>query len=206
MVTITNPDWVPPIEETFDEGKPIRSLQGLMLAGNPVAMGLGKPGAARILGRALMSDPNMVTDGFTIDVSAADTYQLENGAGWDEALSSSFSGDTYQTASESFVTAETLTNYAYTGTLRFKATYKSTGTGRAIYVRLLLNGSVVNSWSANGTSTYTASQDVSIAPEDVVVWQFRAENSTVPVVFGHVGTFADDALYRIGAVAKRSDG
>lgn len=52
-MVIVNPDWVPPIEITFDEGKPIRSEQGLMLAGNPIAAFLGKPGAVRLLLSAL---------------------------------------------------------------------------------------------------------------------------------------------------------
>lgn len=45
---ITDPDYVPPIAITFDEEKPIRSEQGLLLAGNPIAIALGKPGAPRI--------------------------------------------------------------------------------------------------------------------------------------------------------------
>lgn len=45
---IIDPDWVPPIEATFDVEKPIRSDQGLMLAGNPIAFALGKPGAPRL--------------------------------------------------------------------------------------------------------------------------------------------------------------
>jgi hypothetical protein len=45
---IINPDWVPPIEATFTDEKPVRSEQGLMLAGNPIAMAMGKPGAPYI--------------------------------------------------------------------------------------------------------------------------------------------------------------
>lgn len=52
-MTITNPDWVPPIEYTFDTGQAIRSEQGLMLAGNPIAIALGKAGAPRVLLPAL---------------------------------------------------------------------------------------------------------------------------------------------------------
>jgi hypothetical protein len=52
-MTITNPDWVPPIESTFDTGKAIRSEQGLMLAGNPIAIVLGKAGAPRVVDAAL---------------------------------------------------------------------------------------------------------------------------------------------------------
>ena len=47
-MSLINPDWVDPIESTFDEGKPIRQEQGLMMAGNPIAMAAGKPGAPRI--------------------------------------------------------------------------------------------------------------------------------------------------------------
>ena len=47
---IINPDWVPPVESTFDVKKPIRSEQGLMLAGNPIAIAEGKPGAPRVWG------------------------------------------------------------------------------------------------------------------------------------------------------------
>ena len=46
---ITNPDWVPPIEMTFDVKRPIRSEQGLMLAGNPIAIAGGAPGAPIIV-------------------------------------------------------------------------------------------------------------------------------------------------------------
>ena len=45
---ITNPDYVAPDETTFDVEKPIRTEQGLMLAGNPIAIVLGKTGAPRL--------------------------------------------------------------------------------------------------------------------------------------------------------------
>lgn len=50
---IIDPDWVPPIEMTFDIEKPIRSQQGLMMAGNPIAMAAGKPGAPRVQADAM---------------------------------------------------------------------------------------------------------------------------------------------------------
>lgn len=46
-MTLTDPDWIDPIESTFDPGKAVRSDQGVMLAGNPIAIALGKPGAPR---------------------------------------------------------------------------------------------------------------------------------------------------------------
>lgn len=45
MAAITDPDYIPPIEMTFNEGKPITSGQGLQLAGNPIAIVQGKVGA-----------------------------------------------------------------------------------------------------------------------------------------------------------------
>lgn len=44
-MSFTNPAWVDPIEATFDEGKPIRSEQGLMLAGNPISIAQGTSNA-----------------------------------------------------------------------------------------------------------------------------------------------------------------
>lgn len=44
-MAFTNPAWVDPIEATFDEGKPVRSGQGLLLAGNPIAIAQGATGA-----------------------------------------------------------------------------------------------------------------------------------------------------------------
>ena len=52
-MTIITPDWVPPIETTFDVEKPIRAEQGLMLAGNPIAMANGASGAPRVQPQAI---------------------------------------------------------------------------------------------------------------------------------------------------------
>lgn len=62
-MVITNPDYVAPDETTFDVEKPIRSEQGLMLAGNPIAIALGKSGAPRIVDAAL--DTTATTAGNT---------------------------------------------------------------------------------------------------------------------------------------------
>jgi len=56
MAIITDPDWIDPEETTFDVEKPIRSEQGVMLAGNPIAIALGKPGAPQVAGKALDID------------------------------------------------------------------------------------------------------------------------------------------------------
>jgi hypothetical protein len=65
---ITDPDWTAPIEMTFDPNRPIRSNQGNMLAGNPIAMALMKPGSPVIL--ANWHPYNMVTaeDGATGEI------------------------------------------------------------------------------------------------------------------------------------------
>jgi hypothetical protein len=53
MAIITDPDWIDPEETTFDVEKPIRSEQGIMLAGNVIAAFQGKPGAPKLQGKAL---------------------------------------------------------------------------------------------------------------------------------------------------------
>jgi len=52
-MSLINPDWIDPIESTFDLEKPIRQRQGLMMVGNPIAMAAGKPGAPRIQADAM---------------------------------------------------------------------------------------------------------------------------------------------------------
>jgi hypothetical protein len=89
MAIITDPDWIDPEETTFDVGKPIRSEQGVMLAGNPIAIAMGKPGAPRNLPGSLdiylgsvfvgASDPVGLTDLDDIDVIQFHTV-LSSGA------------------------------------------------------------------------------------------------------------------------------
>ena len=75
MAIITDPDWIDPEETTFDVEKPIRSEQGVMLAGNPIAIALGKPGAPKVEGKALDIDIGNLS-GTTAIVGLGDCAKL----------------------------------------------------------------------------------------------------------------------------------
>ncbi len=86
MAIITDPDWIDPEETTFDVEKPIRSEQGIMLAGNPIAIALGKPGAPRIVPGALaIYLGEVATSGSTAaglsDMSGIDVITFISGGG-----------------------------------------------------------------------------------------------------------------------------
>ena len=66
-MSLINPDWIDPIESTFDEGKPIRQEQGLMFAGNVIAALAGKPGAPKVADK-------VVTGSGTTTLSGIDDF------------------------------------------------------------------------------------------------------------------------------------
>ena len=83
-MAFNNPAWIDPIEATFDEGKPIRSEQGLMLAGNPIAIAQGAAGSPKIADKTVLIDSLTTTinnigdfNGFWIEIGG-DTSTFED--------------------------------------------------------------------------------------------------------------------------------
>lgn len=72
-MSFDDPSWIQPIEMTFDEGKPIRSEQGLMLAGNPIACAFGKDNAPIVFSGFHPFDSRFVGDGATGEIYNFDT-------------------------------------------------------------------------------------------------------------------------------------
>lgn len=141
---IVNPDWVPPIETTFDEGKPIRSEQGLMLAGNPIAMAQGKPGAPKI------------QLAFTLDdLVAGDTVR------WREDV-------TKTGATDEAVTAFGI-GFMQEGTVRFTFEHRviGAGVGTTTELRRWRNGVVTAVGTYNNTTSFQSqSEDITIVRGD----------------------------------------
>ena len=82
MAIITDPDWIDPEETTFDVEKPIRSEQGVMLAGNVIAAFQGKPGAPGLNFKAI----EQLAAGDAVRVSYDDEAGVISGAGvWPDA-------------------------------------------------------------------------------------------------------------------------
>lgn len=102
-MSLTDPDWIDPIESTFDPGKAIRSDQGLMMAGNLIALALAKPGAPRIVPAAIdnwLARVELTTATTPVAVTGIDTATMvqcvgsfENGTGDTAGLQMSGSAD-----------------------------------------------------------------------------------------------------------------
>jgi hypothetical protein len=184
---ITDPDWVTPIEITFDEGKPIRAEQGLMLAGNPIAIALGKPGAPRVYGRAAGPRPLQAQllplTGLT--VGAIEVSNLHYAGAFVNITNSTGSGGV-------------ITNVLLSGTVRFAALHS----GFASNSNLNLNKNGVSVASFVGTATnVTRNVDVAIAPGDVFEWVATVGNSTL----SQQRILASDQYTRIGLPIRESD-
>ena len=172
---------------------PLRDRQALE------ALAEGAAGAPRIYGRAVIPDELATSDGVALAVNAADTYALEVGAGYYRSRGS------FITQSTTFQVATDLYIRGYTGTLRFKAQHKDVSTANkgTSDLRILLNGVVVQTWNTGSGSYVVRTQDITVVPGDVVTWETRTTNSASPSDFELIGTYADNAWYRLGALTQR---
>lgn len=113
-----------------------------------------------------------VSDYPALTVSAANTYDISafcGGAGGNTSL-----------ATQAYTAAITYTiPNNISGTARFNASHRSSTSGQTVYLQLLKNGNVVNTWTTSLISAEARTADVLISPGDVIVWQHMAQNSGV---------------------------
>ena len=200
-MVITNPDWIPPIEMTFDVEKPIRSEQGIQLAGNPIAIAEGAAGAPRIVGRAAASKVEVLQVHPFSSLSAGDlTLEPEFFAEYSFS-STSTNSSTYVSAGTCEISA--LAN----GTLRFNASQSSTNS-RSSTIRLLKNGSEVQSWTFSTSSSFAIptfrSVDVAASNGDEFEWQIRAPGTGSLVSISQISVSANDTLVEAPLWIKES--
>ena len=170
-------DWTTIPDASLEPGKPIRSIDGLALRDNPVAIADGAAGAPRILGEAIEVVENLPV----VTVAAADTYTIDLGL-------TRVTGTT-STNSTSFVTAFTITINNYTGVMRFNATHSSIGDFSSSHLEILKNGVVQQSWSTTGSAA--RSRDVAVAPGDIITWRHRSGGSIHTSIVSSVSTSAN---------------
>ena len=183
-------------DEETDPGGPGTSEWAKKCRDNPIAIAEGATGAPRILGAALIPEENVLAEFTPLVVSAADTNQWENGAGFRDVSVLSSSNST------SFVLAQSMTNYGYTGTARVRCKYRSSGPDD-VYIDLRINGVSVYSDSTGITTDRDRSYDATIAPGDLIEWYIRSQIGGTTCIFTQVGIRSDKSLYRLGALATR---
>lgn len=176
---------------SLEPGKPIRSIDGLALRDNPLAIIEGDATAPRIVGKAA----KRLQDYPVLTVSAANTYSIWNGANPVSLLTSTSGG--------SYVVAYRYTIALYTGSIRLKAshTYALDGSGGGVvlgYLALYKNNILVQEYTSNSDAFVQRTNDVSCAPGDVFEWRIKAQFS------GYVTQFRNDSATASNAYTARS--
>lgn len=203
---ITDPDWVPMIEATFDPGKPARSEQAVAFAGNPIAIALGKPGAPRLYGKAAVPRPQQ-SELQPLTMAASDAFPVDN-------LHYSGGFVTIWSSATNFISAGSLTSVLINGSVRLGATVSL----NSLYARILKNGAVIQTFTVslfalphqqgeppNPKIPETISIDVSVVVGDVLEWQVAAISNNATGIFDTHTMRSSEAYLRIGIPIKASD-
>jgi hypothetical protein len=141
-------------------------------AANAVSIAQGAAGFERIVGLAA----KRLADVAVLTVSAADTFSAFNGSGAEPLATT--------TGSTTEVVAYRYTIDKYTGSLRFRTeqaggSYIEYGTVfTTSTLRIFKNGSLISTYTKNGPSSVTRTNDIAIAPGDVIEWRHKTNNSS----------------------------
>jgi hypothetical protein len=160
-------NWTTLPDAALEPGKPIRSIDGLALRDNPVAIAEGAAGAPRIVGFTA----KRLNDYPVLTVSAANTFSALTGI--------TVVTGTTSTTSTSNVVAFTETINLYTGSLRFGFTQQGGSNSNQIQIisEVYKNNILVQSFSATVsagvTGTVVRSVDISVVPNDVIEIRHR---------------------------------
>jgi hypothetical protein len=160
--------WTTLPDASLEPGKPIRSIDGLALRDNPVAITEGATGAPRIVGLSA----KRFADYPVLTVSAADTYSAATGSN-PEPLATT-------TTSFTEVVAYRYTINKYTGSLRFRTNQRG-GTLVGPYgpnnststLRIFKNGTLISTYTKNDSSFVTRTNDIAVVPGDVIEWRHQ---------------------------------
>jgi hypothetical protein len=152
-------DWTNIPNSSIEPGKPIRSIDGIALRENPIAIAEGAPGAPKIDTIALRPP----TAGNTVIFPLQNAEVSTNEVGY---------------------TATTIHNRASSsnhlgvvvlvpGVIRCTVDHRLSVFGSEARVRVLLNGSQVQEWINASTTFQSRSVDVTVNIGDVVIFQQR---------------------------------
>lgn len=173
---------------SLEPGKPIRSIDGLALRDNPLAIIEGDATAPRIVGKAIKRFQDMPV----LTVSAANTYDAQIGSNPQSFLNG--------TSSLVNVVAYRYTIEKYTGSVRFKASQSGVG-----YLSIYKNNVLIIQYGWDYYYFTERTNDVSISPGDVIEWRIRIPNYSSEMSFQNGGVFATNAYIPRTAYVSQLD-
>ena len=188
-------DWTNIANTALQPGAPVRSIDGVALRDNPIAIAEGAAGAPRIAGQ---TGPAVQTNG--IFDGAVTNAKIANSAVTNNKLQPPTAGTNFliRRLQESDAVT-TSVDYADTGrysgwsigshlgvtvlvagTITAYLQHRRRVGGGTSFVRVVRNGSQVAQWSTTSTSFQTRQVNISVAVGDVIVFQQRvsAEGNT----------------------------
>ncbi len=134
------------------------------LRDNPVAIAEGAAGAPRISGFAAARIGQSELP--ALSVTASDAFTL--------SLGLTATAGTLSTSSFSNVVARTIVINDYAGTIRFKASHRTTGSGASAIIDLFKNNVLVQSFTTTLLTGTQRQVDVAVSPGDTFQWRHRA--------------------------------
>tara|TARA_R110000744_G_scaffold21626_9_gene55832 strand:- start:1291 stop:1857 length:567 start_codon:yes stop_codon:yes gene_type:complete len=171
---------------------PVTSELMTALRDNPRAIAEGAVGAPKIQGAAAADEGRGLP---VITVTAADTVTVVRGAG---AVTGNLT-----TSSAVDVVAQTYTIFSYTGSMRFTASHQAADVYSTSVLSLYKNDVLVNSWSTTNLAQRT--EDVSVAPTDVIEWRHRSPSASALSSFSGAVLRASDGYVLQNLYARFSD-
>jgi hypothetical protein len=162
--------WTTLPDASLEPGKPIRSIDGLALRDNPVAITEGAAGAPRIIGRAA----KRINDYPVLTVSASDALRVDQGSNFELLTLQTNISENPPT-----VVAIRYTISTYTGSIRFKASHFISFSGITSRLSIYKNGTLIQAYTTTLDSPVLRTNDVSIAPGDVIEWRHSTSGGGV---------------------------
>ena len=190
-------DYSEILDTQIEPDAPLTAVLAGQWRDNVLAIAEGAPDAPRLYGKAAVPRSQQA-ELPVLSMSASDDVTLED-------LHYSGNFVPRNTSSSNFQSAGIITSVLMTGTVRFRARQNATtalGTPES-QIRILKNGSVVQTWTS--TTSSNRSIDLSVAVGDTFEWQVRYTNGNESATIDNISENATDGYVRIGIPIRASD-
>ena len=190
-------DWTPLPNQAVGVGGLPSGTTVTALRDNPIAIAEGAPGAPVVYGFAAAPQARQAKLPVLSGLTASNAVELDR---------THWSGNWFDvsTTSSTFQTAGTVEIVLFNGTVRFRATLTNVGSGAESQIRILKNGSIVQTFTRSGSGSTTFAVDISAVVGDEFEWQVRRSGTGEPTI-RNIGVTANDGYTRIGLPILGSD-
>lgn len=150
---------------SLEPGKPIRSIDGLALRDNPIAISEGSPGAPKIQTAAIQDDA--VTKDKLQSPAAGGTYLIARLVISNKGTDANYFATDYKTLQSNSIGVTVLVP----GVIRCSFEHRGTGGPNTVNARILKNGTQQAAWANSSTSFTTRTLDLTVDVGDLIVFQ-----------------------------------